>query len=187
MDQEILNTALRVFSDKGYGNATVNQICTSAGISLATFYRHYTGKDDIFRVVMQRFHEQEARTIETVENMGLEEGLIHIANTHLSNMRNSPAPEGIRLIYAEAPRFPEIAQEFVNGTMRWLRPLMNFLQKYDVRLSDNQAYDLAILFMNMVGSRLEHEMLLRIDTEGRKRADHAALAVRIFLNGFTGR
>ncbi len=184
---EILTAALRTFSNVGYGNASVQEICTAAGISPATFYRHYTGKDDIFRVVMQRFNDEETRVLEPIERMDLEEGLLHIAKAHLESMHNSSATEAVRLIYAEAPRFPDIARGLLEGTTQWLTMLMAFLRKHDPTLSRKRSYDLAVLFMDMVGSRYEHESLLGAPGfDRRRRTQHARLAVDVFLGGFRG-
>lgn len=187
LDKEILETALRVFSEQGYGSATVQQICTSAGISLATFYRHYSGKDDIFRVVMNRFNEEAAGVVSPIEHMSLEDGLLHLAQSYLETMRHSSSPEAIRLVYAEAPRFPDIARQFLNGTKNWLRMLMTFLRRDDPKLSHEEAYDLSVLFMDMVGARHQHAVLLRVgELDQAYMQRHAQLVVRIFLRGISG-
>ena len=52
--EEILGAAFRVFSMKGYHNATVDDIAREAGISKGTCYQYFTGKEDIFIASMER-------------------------------------------------------------------------------------------------------------------------------------
>jgi AcrR family transcriptional regulator len=42
----IQREALRLFSEQGFNETTVEQIADAAGISVATFYRYYTSKED---------------------------------------------------------------------------------------------------------------------------------------------
>ncbi len=43
--QRILDTAMRLFGEQGYEEVTVGQIAAAAGVSVPTFYAHFTGKD----------------------------------------------------------------------------------------------------------------------------------------------
>lgn len=52
--EEILDAAFRVFSIKGYHNATVDDIAQEAGISKGTCYQYFEGKEDIFIATMER-------------------------------------------------------------------------------------------------------------------------------------
>ena len=52
--EEILGAAFRVFSIKGYHNATVDDIAQEAGISKGTCYQYFTGKEEIFIATMER-------------------------------------------------------------------------------------------------------------------------------------
>lgn len=45
---EILESALEVFSRTGFAASRVDDISAAAGISRATFYRYFDGKDDVF-------------------------------------------------------------------------------------------------------------------------------------------
>ncbi len=52
--EEILSAAFRVFSSKGYHNATVDDIAQEAGISKGTCYQYFPGKEDIFIATVSR-------------------------------------------------------------------------------------------------------------------------------------
>jgi len=84
--QEILDAAFRVFSVRGYHNATVDDIAKEAGISKGTCYQYFQGKEDIFVATMERtletlLAEAEAAAWESQDaltRMGLE-GLTFIS------------------------------------------------------------------------------------------------------------
>lgn len=43
----IVNTAVRLFKEKGYENVSVQEICSEAGVSRSSFYAIFSGKSDI--------------------------------------------------------------------------------------------------------------------------------------------
>ena len=48
-----MNTALRLFSEKGYFNTSVQDIKSTAGISIGSIYHHFSGKDAIARALYE--------------------------------------------------------------------------------------------------------------------------------------
>ena len=52
--KNILNTALNLFSEKGYNNVTVDDIVRESGTSKGSFYLHFKSKDKIF---LEKFKE----------------------------------------------------------------------------------------------------------------------------------
>ena len=47
----IISEALRLFSEKGYGEVTVSQIAESVGIKPPALYKHFQSKQDIFDAI----------------------------------------------------------------------------------------------------------------------------------------
>jgi len=50
----LFNTALKMFSNYGYENVTVDEITSHAGVSKGTFYNHFASKES---VLMEQFKE----------------------------------------------------------------------------------------------------------------------------------
>lgn len=46
--QKILDSAMKEFSDKGYGLSSVNTICSEGGISKGILYHYFKDKDEIY-------------------------------------------------------------------------------------------------------------------------------------------
>jgi AcrR family transcriptional regulator len=45
--EKIINTAYKLFIERGYDNVTINDICKACGIVKSTFYYHLKSKEDI--------------------------------------------------------------------------------------------------------------------------------------------
>lgn len=57
MHEKILNSALIVFSEKGYSAATIKDISNHAGCNTVTIFRHFEDKLGLFLQVVERYHE----------------------------------------------------------------------------------------------------------------------------------
>jgi AcrR family transcriptional regulator len=51
---EILDTAARLFSAKGYNKCTVNDILDSVGIAKGTFYYYFKSKEEVLDAILER-------------------------------------------------------------------------------------------------------------------------------------
>ena len=51
--KRILNEALTLFAEKGYGNVYVGQIAEAVGIKAPSLYKHYKSKQDIFNAILE--------------------------------------------------------------------------------------------------------------------------------------
>jgi protoporphyrinogen oxidase/AcrR family transcriptional regulator len=56
--QFVIDTAIRLFTERGYEQVTVDDIIAEAGISKGTFYHYFKGKDEIVRDIGQRQMER---------------------------------------------------------------------------------------------------------------------------------
>lgn len=62
--EQLLDTAVRLFSERGYGGATTAELARAAGVTEPIIYRHFKSKKDLFIAVIDRTG---ARTIEEWE------------------------------------------------------------------------------------------------------------------------
>lgn len=53
--QQILDSALKLFSHRGYGATSVQDISSAAGISKGNLYHHFPDKEKIFRALLERY------------------------------------------------------------------------------------------------------------------------------------
>lgn len=46
--QRILDSGMKMFLENGYERTNLRDLCAAAGITTGSFYRHFTGKEDLF-------------------------------------------------------------------------------------------------------------------------------------------
>ena len=56
--ERLMESALVVFGRRGFADTRVEDICRAAGSARATFYRHFSGKDDVFDALLSRLIDE---------------------------------------------------------------------------------------------------------------------------------
>lgn len=57
----ILDTAVRLFSDKGYRGTTTRELAAEVGVSEPVLYQHFATKEDLYRAIIERVSEESRR------------------------------------------------------------------------------------------------------------------------------
>ncbi len=52
--RRIFNTAVKIFSDKGYDNSSIEEITAVAGVAKGSLYYHFSKKEDIFDLLLEQ-------------------------------------------------------------------------------------------------------------------------------------
>ena len=75
---QILDAATRVFAEKGFNSARVDDVVASSGLSKGTVYWHYKSKDGLLTAVMRRFLSRELNKLNRLvtSEASVEAGLI---------------------------------------------------------------------------------------------------------------
>ena len=137
----ILEAARQVFMAEGYGEANMDAIAKAAGVSKATVYAHFSGKDQLFAAIIgqQCKLHSEALAVANFEAMSPEAALKMIGRAFADHVL-SPQVLGLyRIVVAETARFPELGRAlYENGPMRALARLGDYLQ----RLNDRGLLDI---------------------------------------------
>ena len=56
--KKILDVALTLFSERGYGNVYVGHIAEGVGIKTPSLYKHYKSKQDIFEAILKEMYSR---------------------------------------------------------------------------------------------------------------------------------
>jgi TetR/AcrR family transcriptional repressor of mexJK operon len=187
----ILAAAERAFLASGFGAVTMDAIAREAGVSKATVYAHFAGKEALFGAVIAHVSERryDGFSIETLDPQDIEASLTTIARRFLDLVLSPEVIALNRIIIGEVTRFPVLAQVFWEaGPERTRQQLETFFRRAgaagviavpDPRLAAEQFAALARGEIHLRG-------LFRVEEPGDPRALSAAAgsAVATFLRAF---
>ncbi len=114
---ELLEAALTLFVEKGLAATRQEEVAKLAGVSKGTLYLYYPSKDELFKAVIQAYLTEVL--VEGGEIVDQYEGstsdLLHLlAQTWWERVGSSTAAGLLILIMAEARKFPDLAQFYVD-------------------------------------------------------------------------
>jgi len=117
--EQLLSTALRVFSEGGYHSTSMDEIAAAAGVSKPVLYQHFPGKRDLFLALVQftlaELSEKLERSLANAETNKAR--VQNVIDTHFEFVNSRP--EAHRLVFsADLMSFPEVAaqlDEFYQG------------------------------------------------------------------------
>jgi AcrR family transcriptional regulator len=118
--EQILKTAQALFLAQGFERTTMNAITAAAGISKQTLYHYYPSKEELFVDVLQSLalHRlwvdvpQVEWKAAAVSRDDLERVLVQIAVSLTRYLTDPTYVALVRVLVAEAPRFPHLAEAF---------------------------------------------------------------------------
>jgi TetR/AcrR family transcriptional repressor of mexJK operon len=125
----LLDTALRLFLEYGYGNLSLEIIARDARVSMRTIYSQFGGKAGLFGAVIKRCSDPFVTVL--LEESGMEdqpeEALVAFAKQFLQGITRPDAVRIRVILIGESLRFPDLATQFYEqGPQRTLDHLEQF-------------------------------------------------------------
>src|SRR6266850_5685335 len=110
----ILAAAERAFLAGGFGAVTMDAVAREAGVSKATVYAHFHGKEELFGAVVAHVSERRfgGFSVEALDPVDIEKSLTTIASRFLDLVLSPEAIAVNRIIIGEVTRFPALGQVF---------------------------------------------------------------------------
>jgi TetR/AcrR family transcriptional regulator, mexJK operon transcriptional repressor len=192
--ETILAAAKRAFLANGYGAACMDMIAREAGVSKATVYAHFAGKEELFGAVMGRECERYFARFSAGELDPHDvRGSLAVLGRRFLDLVLSPDAIALhRIIVAEVSRFPALGQVFWQaGPERERVQIEGFLRSAvaagALSLADPRRG--AEQFVALVRGDIHLRQLLRLDPEpgDREIAAAAAAAADTFIRAFARR
>ena len=111
VEERILDAAKKVFLERGFEGASIDEIADVARAGKPTIYARFSGKEALFGAVMARKVREHTSAFESIEPAGatFEERLASIATAILHKVLAAETVGLRRASVAEAPRFPDLA------------------------------------------------------------------------------
>ncbi len=128
--QEILEAAFLEFSRNGYATTTLDRIAQRAGVTKGTIYVYFENKEHLFISMVLEFtkaaHEAVQEMFDT--HAGSTADLLRAQFTFIYQhiVEDKRRREVVRMLIAEASRFPELADRYYDEI---LRPCLDLLKR----------------------------------------------------------
>lgn len=110
----IMLAARRLFAESGYERASTEAIAGAAGVSTATLFRHFAGKQVLFEAILSQGVEQFANDFSESTNTEPARQLALLAQAYARLLSDPENAAIIRATLAAAPVFPALAASFHN-------------------------------------------------------------------------
>jgi TetR/AcrR family transcriptional regulator, mexJK operon transcriptional repressor len=189
--EAILAGAERAFLAGGFGAVSMDAIARAAGVSKATVYAHFAGKEALFGAVVAHLTERRFHgfSVEALDPRDIAPSLTTIASRFLDLVLSEEAIALNRIIIGEITRFPVLGEVFwAAGPARTRVQIEAFLRRCgeigslavpDPRLAAEQ-------FIALARGEIHLRSLLRLEEPGDPAAPEAAVAstVATFLRAF---
>lgn len=182
----VLDSALQLFLEHGYGKLSMEAIARDARVSLRTIYRHFDGKAGLFGALIRRCTDQFIGSLS--DECPLEEALIVFGRQFLFRITRPNVLRMRAILIGEVQQFPDLATQFYEqGPSRTLDQLAQFFarQQQAGRIGDIDPGFLADQFISALrGERLQRLQLgLEAPPDESDIEAWVADTTRLFLKG----
>ena len=105
---KILDAARKLFGDRGFGQATIEDIASAAGVSNGALYHHFASKEELFRAILtDHISDQRLEISALVPATSLREVLERIASYWFEHLRKDHEDDALFAeFWAQAARDP---------------------------------------------------------------------------------
>ncbi len=128
--QEILKAAFVEFSRNGYATTTLDRIAERAGVTKGTIYVYFENKEHLFISMVGELTKGAHETVQEMyeTHAGSTADLLRAQFSFIYQhiVEDKRRREVVRMLIAEAPRFPELADRYHEEI---LRPCLDMLQQ----------------------------------------------------------
>jgi AcrR family transcriptional regulator len=185
----LLDHALSIFMQEGYGRASIAKIAQSAGISTRTIYERYQNKAELMLASVSRMIEKDVadlQSIPSMDTMTTQAALNALGEKMMKRVMNKELISFYRMGVAEAIHMPEVASKMkAIGPLRIQGVIANYLSKQASQdlIPQQDFAKAAALFCEMLIAEPRNKALFGILENDWDAKQHIAYVVDVFLNG----
>jgi len=188
--------AQRLFLQQGYLATSIDAILAEAGISSKeTLYRHYAGKEELFIDVLSHLTLSQPGFTEKLMALpaphdlpSLRQALTQLSREILSLMRQPEYLALVRIIIAEAPRFPQLGSLFFSTVPQRGLTIIVALLRAAREQQIIAAVDFEVVARALLGGLLSYAITDLLFAEEQARLlslDHADGLVEVMMRALT--
>lgn len=188
--RDILDGALKVFSEQGFSGATMDAVAGAAGITKPTLYQYFSSKQDLFKAMMAAERDDMLVSFGAPSAERMVEQLHDFAWAYADAVMRPELLSLARLIIGEAQRFPFVGEAYQqSGPDRVLEALMAYLtaQRDAGRLSFDDAELAAQDFWGLILSAPRTKALHEPENAPSKTeiARYVENGLKVFLKAYS--
>jgi AcrR family transcriptional regulator len=134
--EAILAAALDEFSASGFEATRLDDVARRAGVAKGTIYLYFHGKESLFQELVRSMLTPLVGTIEGMSKADLPIGALaeHFADLFVREVYETRRRDMIRLMIAEGPRFPKLAEFYYREVLgRIIVAMRGLLQRAAAR------------------------------------------------------
>jgi AcrR family transcriptional regulator len=188
-ERQILAAARKIFMQLGYGVASMDAIARQAGVSKATLYTHFDGKDALFAalVVLECRHLSDQIAQRALDEPDIRVALRRLAEDFNNLLCTDESLAMYRIVVAETPRFPELGSIFYDsGPKVMIERIADLLRRAAERglLNLPDAHLAAVQFISLVRGDSHFTRILGVTSSANVSSDYINSGVDLFLAGY---
>jgi len=164
--QRILDAAMRCFSESGFHNASMQQICAAANMSPGGVYRYFASKDEIIGAIFEHVHARNTQYFERMVSEGVTlQAFSEVGFSCLRDLTNGPESGLFCEVFAEAKRNPQMRGAFEAKYQKSLDMMRTALARLQASGEIDGSLDVAVVatLLMAIGDGLI--MRMRVDQE----------------------
>jgi AcrR family transcriptional regulator len=143
--QRLLDAALKVFSERGYHAATIEEIAAESGLSNGALYYNFRNKEDLFLALFDQRIQARIAAVERTFGSGVasdEESANQVQTAAMQGVRDIDNPKEWAMFFefvAHAARAPAFRREFRKRTRRLRAAFARAVEYQTAELGSNLA------------------------------------------------
>ncbi len=134
--EAILSAALDEFSQRGFETARLEDVAKRAGVAKGTIYLYFHDKEALFQELIRSMLTPVVGTIEAMGQADIPIGVLadRVVDFFVREVYETRRRDVIRLMVAEGPRFPHIAEFYYREVLsRIIAAMRTLLARADAR------------------------------------------------------
>ncbi|HDS02169.1 MAG TPA: TetR/AcrR family transcriptional regulator [Firmicutes bacterium] len=120
--KEILQSALELFSSKGFDGTALSEIATGAGVTKSLVYHYFKKKDELLKEIIAHFFEYlTEKRMEAKDMIKKDDPEYHNKHREFLLEKFGQMEPYLKIIFAEIPKRNDVRESFVSYLNKWAR------------------------------------------------------------------
>lgn len=169
MEQSILETAERLFLEKGFALTSTTEIAREVGCNQALVHYYFRTKDNLFNTIFEQKFKmffQHIFNLENIEELSFSDKLKHIIESHFDMLKaNQKLPLLIISEFSRRPEQVKVLKEKLQSIPEKLLEKLNAELKVEIEAKRIRSTTLMDLIITMVSLNVALFLLMPIASE----------------------